>query len=318
MTKEDSGRTLGIRSVKHLVPILRFPLQEILSLADQCGRYYREFPYEAKGKTRLLVEATGRLKLAQRRILDGLLRRLPPFPNSFGAAKGRSIKDNAMVHVNSNFIVKLDIKDFYPSVHSSKVYRFFEQQECSPDVARILTALTTRNYALPLGTSTSPMLADQIIRPIDVRIRGMSDRVGLRYTRYVDDITLSGSFPLERVIGLVLKVLRQSGFKVKKEKLVYYDPDSEEKVITGVAIRAGGISAPVAYVDELEYQLRAAGYQSKHRTIEGSFYPREHYRGKIYYVRWLDAEVGNRLLRLYRRVKWRHLEWAKKQRQVQV
>jgi len=305
--------TLRIRSLKHLATTLRISNDFILKLAEDSPRYYRTFEREVKGKHRTLVEAGGHLKTVQRRILDNLLLRIPRSASSFGQAKGGTIKDNAKVHARSKYIVKLDIKDFYPSIHSTKVYSFFtEKQECTPDVAHILTALTTYNYALPLGTSTSPMLADLIVRPIDVRIAGMANKVRLKYTRYVDDLTLSGDFPLERMTATVTKILKQSGFKTKKEKLIYYRPleVGEERIITGVRITDGQISAPLDYVRSLESELKEAVCQSRRRIVDGEFQTREHYRGKITYVRWLDPKLGEELLRLYRKVKWRHLEWA--------
>ena len=309
----QSYKTLRIRYVKHLALILGVSIDALLRLAEHSAKYYREFSLEVKGKNRSLVEAAGLLKTVQRRILDDLLLRIPPFKSSFGLATGRSIKDNARVHAKSKYIVKLDIKGFYPSIHRKKVYEFFtKQQECSPDVAHILTILTTHNHSLPLGTSTSPMLADQIVRPINVRINGMANKAALKYTRYIDDITLSGNFPLERMSKTVMKVLKRSGFKTKKDKLISYKPFEigQERVITGVRVTDGRISAPLDYVSALESELKAAIYQSGRKIPSGEFQPREHYRGKLSYIKWLDPKLGQRLLKLYRKVKWRHLEWA--------
>jgi len=314
LSKEvNSSRTLRIRSVKHLASTLGISNDFLLKLGENSSQYYRTFDREVKGKTRTLVEATGYLKIVQRRILDNLLIRIPRSASSFGQAKGRTIKDNAKVHARSKFIIKLDIKDFYPSIHSTKAYKFFiEKQECSPDVARMLTSLTTYNYSLPLGTSTSPMLADLIVKPIDVRINGMANKVGLKYTRYVDDLTMSGNFPLERIKRMVIKVLEQSGFKTKKEKLIYYRPIQlgEERIVTGVRITDGKISAPLDYVSALETELKTAIYQSRRKEVNGEFQNREHYFGKINYVKWLDPKLGEKFLKLYLKVKWRHLEWA--------
>lgn len=314
LSKEtDSRKTLRLRYVKHLSSALGISNDALLALTENASRYYRTFNREIKGKNRRLVEATGFLKIVQRRILDNVLLRLPPSKSSFGQTKGRTIKDNAKVHAHSKYIVKLDIKDFYPSVHSTKVYKFFvDKQLCSPDVAHILTALTTHDYALPLGTSTSPMLADLIVRPIDVRINGIAKKVGLKYTRYVDDLTLSGSFYLEHLTSLVIKILKQSGFKIKKEKLIYYKPMQlgEERIITGVRINNGRILVPLDYVGALKAELTDAIFQSRREVVKGQFKPREHYRGKIAYVKWLDPKLGQELIRLYRKVKWRHLEWA--------
>ncbi|MDD5381948.1 MAG: reverse transcriptase family protein [Phycisphaerae bacterium] len=285
----------------------------MLRLKENSDRYYREFNLDVKGKNRLLVEAIGLLKTIQRRILDDLLLRIRPFEGSFGLATGRTIKDNAKVHAKSKYIVKLDIKDFYPSIHRKKIYEFFtKQQKCSPDVTHILTALTTRKHSLPLGTSTSPMLADQIVRPIDMRINGIANKAELKYTRYIDDITLSGNFPLERMSKTVMKLLKQSGFRTKKDKLIYYKPFEigQERVITGVRVTDGQISAPLDYVKALEIELKAAIYQSKRETPTGEFQTCEHYRGKITYINWLDPKLGEGLLKLYHKVKWQHLEWA--------
>lgn len=311
-----SEKTLRIRYVKHLGIILGISTDALLKLAENVDQYYRKFKREVKGKDRSLVEARGLLKAVQRRILDNLLLRLPVCPSSFGGVRGRSIKDNAAVHAGSKYIVKLDIRDFYPSIHSTKVYRFFhDSEECTPDVAHILTALTTYKYCLPLGTSTSPMLADQIVRPIDVRVNGMANKAGLKYSRYVDDIALSGSYPLGRMSKTVLRVLKQNGFKTKKDKLIYYKPMEmgEDRIITGVRVADGRISAPLDYVRALESELRGAIYESGRGKPSGEYHTREHYRGKITYIKWLDPELGKKLIKLYRKVKWRHLEWAKKQ-----
>jgi len=313
LSKEtNSDKTLRIRYVKHLASTLGISNEFLLKLKENAPQYYHTFDREVKGKDRTLVEAKRPLKILQRRILDNLLVRLPRSASSFGQAKGRTIKDNAKVHARSSYIIKLDIKDFYPSIHSTKVYKFFTtKQECSPDVAHILTALTTYNYSLPLGTSTSPMLADLIMKPIDVRINGMANKLGLKYTRYVDDLTMSGNFPLERMTRLVIKVLKESGFKTKKEKLIYYRPKfCEERIITGVRIEYGHFSVPLDYMSALETELKNAIYQSKRKEVNGEFQNREHYRGKITYVKWLDPKLGEKLLKLYRKVKWQHLEWA--------
>ncbi len=308
--------TLRIRSIKHLAWALDVLPEALVLLAENVSNYYRSFERDVKGKKRLLVEATGDLKKVQRAILDNILMRLSPFPSSFGAVRGRTIKDNAYVHVRSRFIAKLDVRSFYPSVHRKRVYGFWVSQECSPDVAHVLTALTTKDHALPLGTSTSPALADQIVRSVDYRINDLAVKSGLNYTRYVDDITLSGPFPLERFTRTAAEVLRQNGFKIKKSKLVFYGPDdeSDDRVITGVGIRDGRISAPLSYMLPLTNELWRAIRQSRQAIVDDDFLPREHYRGKIAYINWLDPDYGRRLLRLYRKVKWRHLEWAMRQR----
>ena len=60
---------------------------------------------------------------------------------------------------------------------------------------------------LALGLITSPILADQMMDCVDDRIGGACRKAGLVYTRYVDDLTISGPYDLEQ------KRLRRTSFK---------------------------------------------------------------------------------------------------------
>ena len=308
-------KTLRLRRVSHLAVQLNISADALIDVSERVAEFYHDFDRDVKGKLRHLTMARPPLGPLQRRILDRILCRLPVSKHAYGAIKGRSIRDNAVVHASAPFLAKLDIRDFYPSIRYQRIHDFFIEQECSPDVARILTLLTTRKHALPLGTATSPFLADQIVHPIDDRIGGLARSLGLRYTRYVDDVTLSGKFDLEQIVDKVITIIKQSGFNVKRSKLEIYRPgDDKEKVVTGVRVQDGRTSAPSNYIELLRDELNQAREQSLHEEVVGDFDTRQHYLGKIGYVKWLDPDAGRKLLRIYRRVKWRHLEWAQKRR----
>jgi len=286
-------------------------VEKLTDCAEHTDHFYHEFDRDVKGKQRHLMMARPPLSTLQRRILDRILCRLPVSEHAFGAIKGRSILTNAVAHAAAPFMAKFDIRDFYPSIRHQKVYDFFMAQGCSPDVSRTLTFLTTRNYSLPLGTSTSPFLADQIVCPIDKRIGGLARANGLRYTRYVDDLTLSGRFDLEHFADQIIKIIRQAGFAIKRNKLEFYRPgDGKERIITGVRAQDGKVSAPSNYIELLKRELNLARKASLHGTVDRDFYSRNQFRGRIGYVMWLDPEAGRQLLRIYRKVKWRHLEYA--------
>jgi len=302
---------LRIQPVEHLASQLGISPERLVECADNAPDLYREFDREVKGKLRHLTSALQPLALLQRRILNRILCRLPISEYAFGAIKGRSIKGNAIRHARAPFIAKLDIRDFYPTIKFRKIYDFFMSTKCSPEVSRILTFLTTRDYALPLGTSTSPFLADQIVQPLDHRIGGLAKSLGLTYTRYVDDITISGKFDLTRIADKIIEFINQLGFKIKRSKLELYRPgDSKKRIITGVEVREGKVFAPATYVEQLNRELCMAKKASRHEIVKEQFLTREQYFGRIGYVRWLDPKAGNKLLRIYRKVKWKHLEYA--------
>jgi len=311
------AKKLRICSVKHLATQLGFAADKLIDIAGRTGEFYHDFRRDVKGKDRDLTMARPPLSVLQRRILDRILCRLPVSEHAFGAIKGRSILSNAVAHARAPFIAKLDIRNFYPSIRYQKVYDLFMSQECSPDVARLFTLLTTRHNVLPLGTSTSPFLADQIVCGIDQRIAGLAKKHHLTYTRYVDDVTLSGPFDLADIADLIVTIINQAGFAVKRSKIEFYRPDDgKDRIITGVKVQKGKTFPPSTYVEFLRRELIRAGKASRHEQVDGDFETRDQYRGKISYVKWLDPVEGMKLLRLYRRVKWRHLEYALIRRQT--
>jgi len=302
---------LRIQRIEHLAEQLNFSVASLIACSENTDLFYRDFERDIKAKRRHLTMANPPLSVLQRRILDRILCRLPVSEHAFGAIKGRSIRENAAVHAASPFLAKLDIRDFYPSIRYQKIYDFFMKQGCSPDVSRTLTLLTTRKYSLPLGVSTSPFLADQIVCPIDKRIGGLARANNLRYTRYVDDLAISGHFDLEHFADQIIRIIRQAGFVIKRSKLEFYRPDDgKERVITGVGAQDGKVSAPSNYVELLKRQLNLARSASLHERVDQDFYTRDQFRGRIGYVMWLDPKAGRQLLRIYRKVKWRHLEYA--------
>lgn len=307
--REVSG--LRIRSINHLADQLGFAADNLLEIAEQASDYYHDFDRDVKGKQRHLTMAKPPLAVLQRRILDRILCRLPVSEHAFGAIKGRSIRDNAIRHAAAPYVAKLDIRSFYPSIRYKKVYDLFIRLNCSPDVARAMTQLTTRKHSLPLGTSTSPFLADQIVCGIDQRIGGLARKHRLTYTRYVDDVTLSGKFDLAAVTDQIINIIQQAGFAIKRSKLELYRPDDgKERIITGVKVESGQVFAPSTYIQLLRQELIRACKASLHEHVEEVFETRDQYRGRIGYVAWLDPAAGMKLLKLYRKVKWRHLEHA--------
>jgi RNA-directed DNA polymerase len=308
----EISKTLRIRTLPHLADRIGFNLKRLLKIAQNTEPYYVDFKKYVKTKERDLVKVKPPLDIIQENILTRILVRIPVGKFAFGVGKGKSILDNAKMHANAPFVAKMDIKEFYPSIRYTKVHKFFrEEQECSPDVARILTLLTTRDYALPLGVSTSPMIANQIVRPVDKRIAGLANENGLVYTRYVDDIAISGAYALESFAEIIKDIIYQSGFKVKRSKVEIFNPnDGKERIITGVRVCNGKTGAPINYVKVLRDELIEAYNQSRHKCINRPFDFRNKYRGRIGYVQWLEPNVGKELLKLYRKVQWQHLEWA--------
>lgn len=124
-----------------------------------------------------------------------------PGPSAMGFVKGRSIVDNARPHIGHNYVLNLDLRNFFPSISSKRV---FKRLQVAPfnfkeDVARAISRLCSirinsekgAEYVLPQGAPTSPLLTNAICDYLDKKLRRLARLYGLHYSRYADDMTFS-------------------------------------------------------------------------------------------------------------------------------
>lgn len=153
---------------------------------------YRTFNLPKRsGGTRTISSPNDELKRVQRQILRRLLRRLRAHPCAMGFERGRSIADNARLHVNADVVIRMDLKDFFGSTSADRVFAYFRFIGYDAESAELLTRLCTHNGSLPQGAPTSPRLSNLMNYRLDARLAFLAARRGMTYTRYADDITFS-------------------------------------------------------------------------------------------------------------------------------
>src|SRR2546426_7773151 len=111
---------------------------------------YREFTIPKRlGGTRRILAPNDELKALQRRILHRLLSRLRCHPAANGFERGRSIVSNARAHVGKAVVLRMDLKDFFPSTRARRVRRYFRKIGWNRPAARLLVRLCTHEGGLP-------------------------------------------------------------------------------------------------------------------------------------------------------------------------
>lgn len=129
-----------------------------------------------------------------------------PHEAATGFVVGKSIVDNAKKHVGQNYVLNLDLKDFFHSFDRNRVkmgfiYEPFNLNGDKEPLAFLLASLCTHPFeidgeektVLPQGSPTSPTLTNILCKKLDRRLTGLANRFGATYTRYADDITFSSS-----------------------------------------------------------------------------------------------------------------------------
>lgn len=126
-----------------------------------------------------------------------------PFVQGF--VHGRSIVTNARLHLGQSLVLHADIQGFFDAIRIERVDEAFRTIGCEAAISGALSRLTTLNGQLPQGASTSPCLANLVVRHLDTDLQVLATSSGCRYSRYADDIAISGDvLPSEADVAATL------------------------------------------------------------------------------------------------------------------
>ncbi len=166
-------------------------LTEIIESSEES--YYQFSLPKRSGRRRWIDAPLDSLKDCQRRLLVNILYQMPIHDAAHGFVRGRSILTNARCHERQSWVIKFDIKDFFPTTTRTQVIKALQTLPDLPSSdAEIIGSLVTRRGVLPQGAPTSPHLANAVFRATDEDLLAVASRHGLRYSRYADDLTFSG------------------------------------------------------------------------------------------------------------------------------
>lgn len=211
----SEGGPLSPWDLERIARLTRLRTSEVRRICEAREKEYREKRIVSEsGKERLLHVPSRSLKLVQKRILKDLLGRLHPHESS-ACVRGRGTHWAYQRHSGHPALLRLDIADFFPSVPEDQLLEGLNRLGATPALSKTLSGLVMLPGGIPQGAPTSVAVADIVLFPLDIRLGGLARRNGLTYTRYVDDITLSGG--LERIRRLektVRKVVAELGWSL--------------------------------------------------------------------------------------------------------
>jgi RNA-directed DNA polymerase len=235
-----------ILSFRHLADLLNIGSPKLRAIAYATDLFYRSFNIPKRsGGMREISAPLHDLAIIQRWITSNILVRLTSDLSASAMAylPGRSIVDHVAPHLSSQQLLKLDLRDFFPSVTTSHVFKIFRDIGYATSVARTLAALTTVNGSLPQGAPSSPVLSNIALKAFDADIEAMCADAELKYTRYADDIVISGEV-VTNLQNTVAKIADVYGFKINHRKSKAYTNPHETRFVTGLMIQNGRARVP--------------------------------------------------------------------------
>ncbi|EPV2480616.1 retron St85 family RNA-directed DNA polymerase [Enterobacter ludwigii] len=288
-------RHLGLpvmSSLQDMSSATRLSVETLRLMIYRADFRYKIYSIEKKGpekKKRTIYQPSRELKALQGWVLRNILDKLSSSPFSMGFEKKQSILNNATPHMGANFILNIDLEDFFPSLTADKVFGVFYSLGYNRLISSSLTRICCYRNLLPQGAPSSPKLANLICSKLDYRIQGYAGSRGLIYTRYADDLTLSAQ-SMKRVIkakDFLISIIPSEGLKINSGKTSISGPRSQKKV-TGLVISQEKVG-----IGRLKYkEIRA----KIHHVFIGHLKDIEHVKGWLSFISSVDAKSHKRLM----------------------
>lgn len=298
-----------IFDLEHLRRLLGMKKKDFYKIYYSIHNQYEEkfIPKNNNKGFRKLTIPSEHLKYIQRWILDNILSNLKVHEKAVGFSVGKSTVYNASYHVNKEYILKMDLKDFFPSISPKRVYGFFLSIGYNKNLSLILTDFCTYKNGLPQGAPTSPYLSNLICTKLDNRLDSLCKKRKLVYTRYADDISISGGKKTKTTSNYVQKIVEDEGFIINHQKTVIVYKNKRQS-ITGVVVN-DKLSIPKGLYRKVRqeiYYMEKYGVTSHLTKIQmiRKSNVKQYYYGLANYFQMIDKVKGQKILNDLKRIDW--------------
>lgn len=306
MNRKDQWRTIKskLRSPQDLAEYLEVPIGKLYFLARSNHHFYsRGEKPKSDGRVRVFYKPKGELKRIQTLIDRKILRYALSHPIIHSYRKRRDQLSNAKHHVAKSYVLKVDRKDFFPTITPQTVYKSFRKLGFCSSLANLFTLLCTYEGQLPQGPPTSPAIANLIQIPLATRLNALGKAHKVRPTIFGDDVYVSGSRRVKKLKNLVNRIVEDGGYNVNQEKSKVFS-SKEQQLVTGVVVNKK-INVQKSY----RRNLRAIIHNCRFKGAGDQFNissqkAKRQIMGKINHVKKLNRCQGEKLEREFKLIDW--------------
>lgn len=284
-----------IFEIEHLAALIGVDVSYIAAATKDSATFYRDFQIKKRsGGFRVISAPNPTLLRCQRWINEEILQRVSIHDSAFGFVQGRSVVDNARMHLGGNRLLGLDVKDFFPSIHIDTVRDTFLGLGYPPNLSLVMARLCCKADRLPQGAATSPAISNLVCRNMDREILNLTSSRSLIYTRYADDISISGDDVGSDVLSKIEFILKSFGFSVNEGK-TRISKRGSKMIVTGISIGTGRTKLPRKEVRSIKADAHALLRHGLLSYLERSEEPDplvlERLLGRVAF--WLQVEPEN-------------------------
>lgn len=240
-----------------------FTVPILYNLIKKADDSYGEFLLPKKGSgERKIMAPSQKLKFTQKCLNKKLQDTFSPGKAAFGfipnkGDQARTIVEHANLHVGKRYLLNIDLKDFFLSIHFGRIKAVLQLAPFSMPTsgASLVANICCYRGRLPQGAPTSPILSHIVSQRLDRKLVQLARRHRCFYSRYVDDISFSSNrdFYIDDFLAEVRDVVVKEGFKVNDKKIVYRSK-FRRQIVTGLVVNEK-VNVQRKYLKDIRYWL---------------------------------------------------------------
>jgi RNA-directed DNA polymerase len=214
-----------------------FPLsqKEAELLVRSAPRRYKVHTIQKRNNRgeRTIAQPTAEIKALQRLMVEEYISKLPIHSAAKAYRIGLGIADHAGPHAKNRYLLKLDFRDFFPSIKGRDLLKHLAQHSDieRADAQKLVRLLFWKPIGIPefilsIGAPSSPAVSNTLLFSFDTAVSDFCKSKDVTYTRYADDLALSTNKPLvlkdihSFIASLCLK-LKYPRLVLNEDKTVY-------------------------------------------------------------------------------------------------
>jgi RNA-directed DNA polymerase len=233
--------------------IERRELSRFISSSPHRYKIY-EIPKRNGKGTRTIAHPSRELKYVQRLLAKEYFSELPVHDAATAYRKGSNIRDNARRHEGAKYLLKMDFKDFFPSIRPPDLVRCLGKAH-KTDIDELNSAAVaslffyranrkTKTLRLSIGAPTSPVISNAVMYDFDTELSTYASASNVAYSRYADDLAFSCSEQdvlraVEAKVAEVVKKMQRPRLRLNSDKTVHLS-SRHNMHLTGLVLTSAG------------------------------------------------------------------------------
>lgn len=295
---------LGDMSADLLIP--KDKLDYLIRSAPYRYKVY-QIPKRSGTGLRTIAQPAKEVKKLQYWVIQNIYPSLPVHPSATAYVTGKNILNNSEVHSDKPYLLKLDFKNFFPSIKGNDFLQYSQNNEnlnlLEDDLLRLIRLLfwlpkRDNDFQLSIGAPSSPSLSNAIMYSFDNEVFGYCSDKNIAYTRYADDMAFSMHDMKMRgeVLKKVKSVLDSQPFpslKLNNRKTIF-GSKAHRRLVTGLILANNG---SVSLGRERKRRIRA----QIHHLMQDKLTEKEksNLQGMLAFARSIEPDFIKRMEKKY-------------------